>query len=556
MTAVRDWLHSAGVSSGRIWQSQSRAWLHFNATAEDAGRLLQTKYHVWEHEDSGMSHVVCDEYSVPEDIQKHIDFVYPSVHFDIPLIRRDDNTNDLASRDTNGPRIGEPSSGWLYKTTQWIDKSDLSHELVDCDQQTTPACLRALYEIPINEEVAEGNSFGVAEFSPQAYIGMDLDIFFSNYSQRVVGERPIEKMISGAIVQQQNKSCQFNCESDLDLEYAMTLVYPQKVTLYQVGDVVRGASFNNFLDAFDASYCEGDDPVSDTIYPDPSPGGYKGFQTCGAYEPAKVVSISYAYNEHDLLPAYERRQCNEYLKFGLMGSSFLVSSGDYGVSGIANQCIDPANRAPGPNASYTDGTYGTFNPSFPASCPYITAVGGTQVIENTNVVEALAAGQQPEQTCARFAYSGGGFSNVFELPDYQAATVKQWFADHPPAYSSDRYNSSQQTRGYPDISANGANFAFAANAEWGLAYGTSASTPVLGSILTLINQQRLKAGKSSVGFVNPTAYAHPEVFNDVTLGSNKGCGVEGWEAVAGWDPATGLGTPNYPKMLELWMSLP
>lgn len=36
---------------------------------------------------------------------------------------------------------------------------------------------------------------------------------------------------------------------------AMTLVYPQQVTLYQVGDLVEGASFNNFLDGIDASYC-------------------------------------------------------------------------------------------------------------------------------------------------------------------------------------------------------------------------------------------------------------------------------------------------------------
>jgi hypothetical protein len=41
------------------------------------------------------------------------------------------------------------------------------------------------------------------------------------------------------------------------------IVYPQKVTLYQTGDTVEGASFNNFLDAIDASYCTsggGDDP--------------------------------------------------------------------------------------------------------------------------------------------------------------------------------------------------------------------------------------------------------------------------------------------------------
>lgn len=50
----------------------------------------------------------------------------------------------------------------------------------------------------------------------------------------------------------------------------MSLVYPQKVTLYQVGDLVEGASFNNFLDAIDGSYCSyegGDDPTQDAVYP-------------------------------------------------------------------------------------------------------------------------------------------------------------------------------------------------------------------------------------------------------------------------------------------------
>jgi tripeptidyl-peptidase-1 len=163
---------------------------------------------------------------------------------------------------------------------------------------------------------------------------------------------------------------------------------------------------------------------------------------------------------------------------------------------------------------------------------------------------------QPEETLAKVAFSGGGFSNVFAMPEYQAETVKGWFRKHPPTYGSDLYNNSQRARGFPDISANGANYAFAVNAEWSLTYGTSASAPVLGSILTLINQERLRANKSSIGFINPTAYAHPEVFNDVTFGNNGGCGVAGWHAVAGWDPVTGLGTPNYPKMLELWLSLP
>ena len=552
MEAVRSWLASAGVPEDRIRQSQGLSWLLFNASVGEAESIFRTKYHSWTHEESGKIHVACDEYSLPANIQKHVDFVYPSVHFDTRPVPRSANHN-LKSRDARDVR--GPYRGWLPKAVQAINQSDLSFQLADCDQQTTPLCLRALYGIPINNEITEGNSFGVAEFTPQAYVPYDLDIFFSNFSRRLLGQRPIFQPINGAINQIRNKSCLFNCESNLDLSYAMTLVYPQQVTLYQVGDLLGGASFNNFLDAFDASYCEGDDPFADAIYPDPTPGGYKG-RSCGIYEPAKVTSISYAYNEHDLTPAYEQRQCNEYLKLGLMGTSFLVSSGDNGVAGNYNTCIDADNRLPGPDATYTDGSNGVFNPMFPASCPYVTAVGATEVKVGTDIARALANNRQPERTLATVAHSGGGFSNVFDLPAYQAQTVKDWFKTHPPTYDDSLYNSSQNTRGYPDISANGANYVFSLGAEWDLTYGTSASAPVLGSILTLINQERLKAGKSSIGFINPAAYAHPGVFNDITTGSNGGCGTKGWGAVPGWDPATGLGTPNYAKMLELWMSLP
>lgn len=56
--------------------------------------------------------------------------------------------------------------------------------------------------------------------------------------------------------------------------------------------------------------------------------------------------------------------------------------------------------------------------------------------------------------------------------------------------------------------------------------------------------------------MNPVLYAHPEVLNDITNGTNAGCDTNGFAAISGWDPATGLGTPNYPKMEKLFMSLP
>lgn len=195
------------------------------------------------------------------------------------------------------------------------------------------------------------------------------------------------------------------------------------------------------------------------------------------------------------------------------------------------------------------GTDSIFNPSFPGTCPYITSVGATQVKPGATVT-------QPEEAAESVIYSGGGFSNVFPLPSYQKSAVASYFAKHNPPYGSDRYNNSMKTRGFPDVSANGVNYVIAIDGEFEYVYGTSASSPTFGSVLTLINAARLDVGKSSLGFMNPALYANPGMMNDITSGGNQGCGTPGFTAVSGWDPVTGLGTPNFPKMLAYFLALP
>jgi len=142
------------------------------------------------------------------------------------------------------------------------------------------------------------------------------------------------------------------------------------------------------------------------------------------------------------------------------------------------------------------------------------------------------------------------------MPSYQQSALATYFANSPPPYGGDRFNNSQKVRGYPDVSANGVNYVVAVDGEFSLVFGTSASCPTFASLLNLVNEQRLAAKKGPVGFVNPTLYANPQVMNDITNGGNQGCGTKGFESVEGWDPVTGLGTPNFPAMLELFMSLP
>ncbi len=159
-----------------------------------------------------------------------------------------------------------------------------------------------------------------------------------------------------------------------------------------------------------------------------------------------------------------------------------------------------------------------------------------------------------------------GFSNIFGIPSYQASAIATYFADHNPPYPY-YYNGNWQNatngglynrngRGIPDIAANGNNYPVGINGEFHLVGGTSMSSPVFASLLNRIIEERIKVGKGNLGFINPTLYAHPEILNDITNGTNPGCGTLGFEAAKGWDPVTGLGTPNYPKMLELYLKLP
>jgi tripeptidyl-peptidase I len=117
--------------------------------------------------------------------------------------------------------------------------------------------------------------------------------------------------------------------------------------------------------------------------------------------------------------AYAQRQCNEYGKLGMMGTTVLYSSGDNGVAGNGGNCITGIK----------------FNPDFPASCPFVTAVGATQINPGSTVFE-------PESACEQVIYSGGGFSNIFAMPEYQEAAVHRYLKDYPPPYTALQYNNS------------------------------------------------------------------------------------------------------------------
>lgn len=263
---VYAWLLESDIEANRITISASKGWINVRISVEEAERLMNTQYNVYKHV-SGAEHIACEAYHLPEHVSNHVDFVLPSVHFDAKLGRRHANSGPKTNIGTpgsgfNGPKVAGDLDGFF---------TDLGH----CDQVTTPACLRALYGFYYEPQETDRNSYGIVEYTPQAFVQSDLQMFAKNFSQDLIGKSPELVSIDGGVVQTQQTGDEYNGESNLDLQYGMTLVTgKQPVQLYQVGDIdqvpTAGATFNNFLDAIDGLYCDfegGDDPQYDYPYP-------------------------------------------------------------------------------------------------------------------------------------------------------------------------------------------------------------------------------------------------------------------------------------------------
>jgi subtilase family serine protease len=192
-------------------------------------------------------------------------------------------------------------------------------------------------------------------------------------------------------------------------------------------------------------------------------------------------------------------------------------------------------------------------PSWPASSPWVTSVGATRFVGQKVGNEEMATDQ--------FG-SGGGFSKQFaQSPnaEWQSAAVAQYLktvdaSTLPPADSFPAMG-----RATPDVSALGEGYQVFVNGKAESVGGTSASSPAFAAMVSLLNEARLNAGKPAMGFLNPFLYKNADAFTDVTKGSNKiGRGGNllpyGFNCSAGWDPATGLGTPKFDKLLAAAMA--
>lgn len=207
--------------------------------------------------------------------------------------------------------------------------------LADCSQELTPLCLQALYNISYTPQSTNNNSFGIVELSGNTVVQSDVQLFLS--SNNIHDSTPtvvtVLSLDGGELVA--TESSDQNSESDADVQVALGLTHPQPVQVLQTG----GGGFDNFLDGLDASYCTflgGDDETIDDA----------PVQTCGVVQPPNVISVSYIGEEHAFPVEYLVRECLEFGKLGMMGTTVLFSSGDHGAQGHnTHECLN-AEGAP------------------------------------------------------------------------------------------------------------------------------------------------------------------------------------------------------------------
>ena len=188
-----------------------------------------------------------------------------------------------------------------------------------------------------------------------------------------------------------------------------------------------------------------------------------------------------------------------------MGVTVCVASGDNGSSDGVN---DGSNHV-----------------DFPASSSFALGCGGTTLqASNEQIVNETVWNDQPSGGA-----TGGGVSNVFPLPTWQ-----EGFGVPSPSVQGGG-------RGVPDVSGDAdpnTGYNILVDGESAVIGGTSAVAPLWAGLVARINQQMGK----SVGFLNPLIYAQAveaSGFHDITEGNNGA-----FSAAQGWDPCTGLGSPD------------
>jgi hypothetical protein len=265
--------------------------------------------------------------------------------------------------------------------------------------------------------------------------------------------------------------------------------------------------------------------------PNSATGSYDTWAAIVNQDTASVISVSLGLCEPDAALGGFLSEDTLLAQAAAQGQTVLAASGDSGSEGCF---VDNA----GPNAQSTE-----LNVDFPASDPWVTAVGGTSGFGGTASVWNLCQGASgPSCAVAQggIGASGGGMSRYFGEPPWQSGPY-QW--------STTTNACGTSCRNVPDVSADADFQTFFVDGQWVGGGATSVAAPVIAG---LVADTASGCGGARRGDLAPFLYGLADQggygtwLTDVVNGDNDLTGTYGgaeFPAGAGYDPATGLGTP-------------
>ncbi|KAK7054106.1 Tripeptidyl-peptidase sed3 [Favolaschia claudopus] len=492
LALVNEWLASHGVNESDIVRSPAKDWITLTLPVSRAERIFGAEYYQWQHTDGDIL-VRATAYSLPQYLHGHIELIQPTTMF---------------TRTQHQARL-YPEELEVVDSVTTVDQPNKRVDY-SCQNAITLRCIMQLYNaIGYKPRAAEKNGIGITGFLGQNANTKDLNSF---YHDQLPGAKQAEfKSISVYGTVNNQSVAAAGEEANLDTQFAFGISYPTPGTFWSTGGAPPWVPD-------DHTPTDSNEPYLDWL----------DLVLRSKHIP-QTISTSYADDEQSVPFTYADRVCKLFAELGACsrGVSVIFASGDGGV-GDGNS--DPSTQ----QCDTNDRKHSrSFIPAFPASCPYVTAVGGT-----TGIPEVAAT------------FSGGGFSDYFPRPAYQDQVVNTYLSKLRHGTYDGIFN--HLGRAIPDVSAQSRKFQIVWQGKRISIGGTSAAAPTFAGLVALLNDARLTAGRPTLGFLNPLLYKRGEhAFNDIVKGMNPGCGTPGFNATKGWDPVTGLGTPDFKKLLKV-----
>ncbi|KAJ8119779.1 hypothetical protein ONZ43_g3347 [Nemania bipapillata] len=299
--AVLKWLRSAGIDEADI--EEDGEWVNFKATVAKASDLLDTEFGVYSHVGSVKESIRTLSYSVPEEVRSHVTMIQPTTRFG--QVRPQSIQVDHVFEQ------GEVSS--FLQGAATIPTQQLN--VTSCNSTITPECLRALYKVGETQADPKAPGFFAVNGFLEQYAKHDaLDSFLGKWAPYATSQNFTTVQVNGGL-DNQTDTVDSDVEANLDMQYAASIGFGQKITYYSVGG--RGPL------------------VPDLDQPDPNDSSNEPYLELLTYllkQPNSklphTITTSYGEDEQSVPKEYVKKVCTLFGQLGARGVSVLFSSGE------------------------------------------------------------------------------------------------------------------------------------------------------------------------------------------------------------------------------------